>query len=229
MKAFDVIRHLFRFLTFRGLKLDQPGQLNFFLVLGLIFTWLAGIGRYWDHPSAEIWQYAGLGSVVYVFVLAGILWGIAYPLRPETWRYKTVLTFVALTSPLAWLYAIPVERFMPLETAISVNIWFLAVVAMWRVMLLVQFLKSYGQFSSGTVFVLTFLPLTLIMAALSLLNLEQAVFEIMAGIGDERSGTQQIHDAVYAQIVVLGMLSILGFVCLLAVYLTLISQFRKSR
>ena len=30
---------------------------------GLICTWIVGVGRYWDHPSAAPWQYAGLGSL----------------------------------------------------------------------------------------------------------------------------------------------------------------------
>jgi len=104
---------------------------------GIAFAWIAGMGRNWDHPSAHIWQYAGLGSVAYIFVLAAIIWLIVLPIRPEKWSYLSVLTFVGLTSPLDWLYAIPVERMTTMDFAISANMWFLAIVAFWRVALYV--------------------------------------------------------------------------------------------
>ena len=44
----------------------------------------------------------------------------------------TILAAVSLTSPLAWLYALPVERWCDLRTAISLNLWFLAIDAQWR-------------------------------------------------------------------------------------------------
>jgi len=68
----------------------------------------------------------GLGSVAYIFVLSALIWILALPLRPERWSYLSVLTFVGLTSPLAWLYAIPVERFVSMDFAISANVLFLA-------------------------------------------------------------------------------------------------------
>lgn len=228
MNASTFIARIWRFLTFRGLKIDSPKQLNIFLIAGILFAWIAGIGRYWDHPSAQLWQYLGLGSVIYIFVLALILWALIYPIRKGPWRYKSVLTFVALTSPLAWLYAVPVERFMALDTAITANIVFLAIVALWRVGLLVHFLKTYGRFTLGGVFVITILPLALIIAALSLLNLEQAVFEIMAGIGDERSDQQQIHDAVYANIFVMSIVSFLALPVFGLIYLAMVFQSYKT-
>src|SRR5687768_8039418 len=93
-----------RLLTFRlshddYLRLDRR-HLGF----GLATTWLAGIGRYWDHPDAHLLQYAGLGSVVYVVVLSLFLWLLIWPLRPANWRYERVLTFVTLTAPPALLY-----------------------------------------------------------------------------------------------------------------------------
>ena len=54
------------------------------------------------------------------------VWLVIWPLRPKEWSYKKVLTFVSLTSAPAILYAIPVERFLSLPTARSVNAWFLS-------------------------------------------------------------------------------------------------------
>ena len=231
MNAPNLISGVWYFLTFRGLKLSSPKHVDVFLIAGLIFAWIAGIGRYWDHPSAQLWQYLGLGSVIYVFVLALLIWGIIAPLKPINWRYKDVLTFVALTSPLAWLYAIPVERFLPMETAIDLNIYFLAIVAFWRVALFVHFLKAYARLSWLKVVVASLLPLAIILFALTLLNLEQAVFEIMAGLEEERSrdGVQRIHDSVYATTFFLGILSIWSMPILVITYLVMIVKTRNKK
>jgi len=88
-----------RLLTFRPMSQAIRTHWHAYLVFGLIFTWLAGIGRYWDNPRAELWQYLGLGSVAYVFVLALIIWAILAPLRPKNWSYRNVLLFLTLTAP----------------------------------------------------------------------------------------------------------------------------------
>ncbi len=211
------------------MQVDGPKDLNIFLIAGIIFTWIAGVGRYWDHPSAQLWQYLGLGSVIYIFVLALILWALVYPIRQGPWTYKSVLTFVALTSPLAWLYAVPVERFMPLDQAITANIVFLAVVALWRVGLLFHFLKTYGRLSGGHMALMTLLPLTLIIVALVSFNLEHAVFEIMAGIGDPRSEQQQIHDRVYLSIIGMSVISVFTLPFLLLGYASMVFTARDKR
>ena len=43
-----------------------------------------------------------------------------------------------MTAPLAWLYAIPYERFLSPGDATSANLWTLALVALWRVLLMVR-------------------------------------------------------------------------------------------
>src|SRR5687767_12750486 len=107
--------------------LSSPGLLG----PALIATWLAGMGRYWDHSSPHVLQRLGVGSLVYVLVLSAVLWLIVWPLRPIRWGYRQVVTFVGLTSPPALLYAIPVERWLSMRSASAVNAWFLAVVALW--------------------------------------------------------------------------------------------------
>lgn len=161
------------------------------------------MGRWWDDPEAHLLQHLGLGSVVYVFVLGFLLWLLTKPLGPEDWSYRSVLTFVALTSPPAILYAIPVERFLDLETARLVNVWFLAFVAAWRVGLLVFYLRRLAGLPWYSVVVATLLPLTMIVTALTGLNLERAVFDIMGGLREE--GTPS--DRAYEVLVVLTLFS----------------------
>ncbi len=170
----------------------------------------------------------GLGSIAYIFCLSVLIWLIVLPIRPETWSYKSVLTFVGLTSPLAWLYAIPVETFLPLPLAIEINIRFLAIVALWRVALYVQFLRKVGRLSGGVICVITFLPLTGIIVGLMVFNLEHAVFEIMAGLEIERTGQELIHDSVYQFIILLSIFSMLLLPLLLMAYIAICVVHRKA-
>lgn len=214
-----------RLLTFR-LTLDEFLRLDSrHLRFGLLATWLAGIGRYWDHPDAHPLQYAGLGSLGYVVLLSLFLWLLVSPLRPDNWRYDRVLTFVTLTSPPALLYAIPVERFMPLEAAQSTNFWFLAIVALWRVALLLFFLRRVAGLRRGLSLLASLLPLVLIVIGLAALNLEHAVFEVMAG--KRTPGTP--HDIAYGVVVLLAVLSFLAAPILLIIYLfAMIARNRKQ-
>ena len=198
-----------------------------YLVFGLLFTWLAGIGRYWDNPRAGLWQYLGLGSVAYVFVLALFVWGLLAPLRPKNWSYRNVLLFLTLTAPPAVLYAIPVERFMTLDNARAANAWFLALVAAWRVALLVVFLKRTAKLSAVATTVATLLPITAIVFALTLLNLEHVVFNIMGGLREQdRSG----NDTAYFVVLNIAMLAFLAAPVLAIIYLVLIFlAWRKPR
>ena len=201
-------------MTFQPFKIDTS-IIHWYLVFGIGCTWLCGIGRYWDNPKADFWQYLGLGSVLYVFLLALILWLVILPLKTRNWGYKNVLLFVSLTAPPAILYAIPVERFMTLESAQRTNVWFLAVVAIWRVALLLKYLTSVAGLSGLRVIVATLLPLTLIVTGLTALNLEHVVFKIMAGLEDhERSA----NDGAYTVLVLITYFSLITSPIFLAMY-----------
>lgn len=211
-------------MTFRSFKLDTS-ILNWYLAFGIGFTWVCGIGRYWDNPKADLWQFFGLGSVVYVFFLALVLWLVILPLKPRNWSYKNVLLFVSLTAPPAVLYAVPVERFMSLESAQRANVWFLAIVATWRVALLFKYLISVAGLSGLRAVVATLLPLTLIVTILTVLNLEHVVFKIMAGLEDhERSA----NDNAYVILVIITTFSIMASPVLLTIYAWFIYKVRKG-
>jgi len=61
-----------------------------------------------------------------------------------------------------------------------------------------------------------FLPLTLIVSTLTVLNLERAVFDIMGGVRETTAA-----DAAYQVLVVLTMLSVVLFPILLLAYIVL--------
>lgn len=220
------LRDQYSVLRFRSPSRAIADHARWYLLFGFLVTWLAGLGRYWDHPSADWWQYAGLGSVCYVLILAAILWLVVYPLKPERWSYQAVLIFVTLTSLPALLYAIPVERWLSTQDAASANATFLKIVALWRVALLVWFLSRFAKLGWGVALIVSLLPLALILLSLTILNLEHAVFQIMAGIRD-REPTP--YDQSYAVVVFLTYFAFLSSPALLCLYLAAIVQAASRR
>jgi len=185
-------------------------------------TWLVGMGRYWDNPRVGLLQHLGTGSLVYIFILSLFLWLLIWPLRPRHWSYFRVLTFVSLVSPPAVLYAIPVEKFVGLDTANAINAWFLAIVATWRVALLVFFLRRLAELNWFSVITATLLPLTLIVVVLVQLNLEKVVMSMMSGMGSSPSP----NDAAYVVLAVLSLLAYLLFLPLVICYLVLVVKYQ---
>ena len=218
-KIKTLLREELRLLTFRPVSSAVATHWRAFLIFGLFFTWLAGIGRYWDNPRAHLWQYLGLGSVIYVFVLAFVIWAMLLALRPKNWSYRNVLLFVTLTSPPAILYAIPVERFMTTEAAVSANVWFLAIVATWRVALYAVFLRRTAALSAGRVIVGTLLPIAIIVVTLSVLNLEHVVFAMMGGT---RPDARSVNDSTYLIVMTLSLISIMLAPILVIAYAVLV-------
>jgi len=190
-----------------SLQLSRDEKLNFSkrdFIVGLIGTWIVGMGRYWDDSEAKLLQHLGLGSVIYIFVLAFIIWLIVKPFLVEDWNYFTVLTFISLTSFPAIFYAIPVERIVSIEIANTMNVWFLAIVAAWRLLLLFYFIYQFTRLSVLNILTITLMPICLIISVLTALNLHRVVFNIMGGIRNPTS-----HDSTYGVLVILTMGSII--------------------
>jgi RsiW-degrading membrane proteinase PrsW (M82 family) len=142
---------------------------------------------------------------------------IVWPLRPKDWGYFRVLTFISLVSPPAILYAIPVEKW-DLDAANSINSLFLLIVALWRVALLVFFLRRSGELDPLSIIVATFLPLTMIVIGLSMLNLEQAVFNFMGGLRDRTP-----NDSAFGIVMLLSLISFLLFIPLVIGYAVMVA------
>ena len=104
---------------------------------------------------------------------------------------------------------------MSLDNARAANVWFLAVVALWRVALLIQFLRRTGGLSPGATAVATLLPITVIIFAIASLNLEHVVFSFMGGLRDEqRTG----NDDAFMIVFILAVYSFLAAPILAIVY-----------
>lgn len=220
-----VVSDALRVLTFRRPSPAIGSHWKAYLAFGFFFTWLAGVGRYWDNHRARLWQYFGLGSVAYAFCLALMLWLLLLPLKPKLWSYKNVLVFITLTAPPAILYAIPVEQFMSLAAAQRTNAWFLGIVATWRVALLVWFLRQFAALPRLSVIVATLLPLALIVVTLFALNLEHVVFALMAGIRPEQ---RSANDLSYSIVTMLAFFSVRALPVLLVAYAWLVYRARSA-
>jgi hypothetical protein len=213
----QIVKDTFRLLTFR---LTREEFLSFgrgYLIFGLICTWFVGVGRYWDNPEAEFLQHLGVGSVVYIFVLALFLWIFIAPLQVKNWSYQRFLTFIALVSPPAILYAIPIEKFTDLSTANGINAWFLFIVAAWRVALLLFALRVFFELDRLAAVTTTFFPLSLIVIGLGVLNADKFVFNVMGGIREPSP-----NDSAYGVLLLLFVLSIFLAPLLLLTYFALI-------
>lgn len=211
---FQAIKDTFKLLTF---QISREAMLKFgwqHFALGLFFAWIVGMGRYWDNPRVGILQHFGVGSIIYIFALSLFLWLLIYPLKPKDWTYFRVLTFVSLVSPPAALYAIPLEYRFDLPTANTINAWFLLIVSVWRVSLLVFFLKRFAELKWIPTITATILPLNIIVVGLVFLNLEKVVFNIMGGM-DTSSPNQTAYEILF----LISMLSIFIFPGALAIYL----------
>ena len=219
----NILNYIVRLLTFRITREEMLRFNNKHLLAGIIGTWIVGMGRYWDDPKASLLQHLGLGSVIYIFILAGFIWLILLPFKIEKWRYKTVLTFIALTSFPAIFYAIPVERLFSIATANTMNVWFLAIVALWRLCLLYYFLKYFTQLSAGNIVTVTLMPICLIISTLTALNLHKVVFDIMGGYREPTA-----HDGSYAVLISLTVISVILTIPLLIAYGVGISNRQKK-
>jgi len=219
----NIFNTVIKLLTFKITKEEMLQFNSKHFIVGLVGTWIVGMGRYWDDPGASLLQHLGLGSVIYIFALALFIWLILIPFKVKDWSYFTVLTFISLTSFPAIFYAIPVEQIWSIGTANTINVWFLAIVAAWRLALLYYFLKHFTKLSFGKILTVTLTPMVLIIASLTLLNLQRAVFEIMGGVREPTP-----HDGAYMVLSILTFLSMYLSIPLLIAYLASISIRRNE-
>lgn len=115
-------------------------------LVGLMFVLSAGFAREYD--GEDLWHEPWhlllplVASLSASFLLYCILYGFSALTRKDgpsfLAGYRSFLGLFWLTAPLAWLYAVPYERFLdPLDATLA-NLGTLAVVATWRVALMVR-------------------------------------------------------------------------------------------
>jgi hypothetical protein len=220
----QVVVDALRVLFFRATR-EELARLGWkHLLFGLVCTWIVGMGRWWDDPRATFWQQTGLGSIAYVFVLSFVLWLFALPVSERDPSYSRLLTFVTLTAPPALLYALPVERWVDIGTARAWNVWFLGVVAAWRVALYLSYLVRALGLKLHLAACTALLPIAIVIAVLTFLNLHHATFDVMGGLRD----SENPHDSAYAVMILISMASVFGWPLLLGAWITGIVFHRRG-
>lgn len=67
---------------------------------------------------------------------------VDYARRPPLWRHwRGFMGAFWMTAPIAWIYALPVERFFDSLAAAKANVALLAIVSLWRVLLMARVLQ----------------------------------------------------------------------------------------
>lgn len=122
---------------------------------GVALVVLTGFARNYDQmfitENPVMWLF---GSLLFSFVSGSWLYIVLYGffarremanadgVKPNFWSgWGLFMGLFWLTAPIAWLYAIPVERFCDSVTATKLNITLLAVVSLWRVLLMTRVIQ----------------------------------------------------------------------------------------
>lgn len=120
------------------------------LVTGIILVFLTSIARNYDqtHISESPGRWV-FGSLLFSLVSGTWLYVICYgwiarlemeaEKKPSYWSgWRGFMGVFWLTAPVAWLYAIPVERYLDSLSAAKANLILLGVVSVWRVLLMAR-------------------------------------------------------------------------------------------
>lgn len=176
----------------------------------------AGLGREYDgeYLVAEPWHLAispvasfAVAFVIYLGVRAVGPWA-GGPWPRFLPGFRQFLTLFWLTAPLAWVYAIPYERLVSPEAAVTLNLSSLGIVAAWRVVLTVRVVTVLF----GAPLREAIVPVLLVSDVLALFALQLLPFPIVVIMGGIRLAPhEQVLQSIAQVIVVLGALTLPGW------------------
>lgn len=175
------------------------------VAVGLLFTWLVGIARNWDYANADVAARLGLYSIAYVFLLSPLIWALTIPLQVEESKFVRVLAAVCMTAPYGLIYGIPVEMMFETDTAAAINLWFLGIVATFRVASLGHFLVLGICRSITSMIGVLSLPICIIAVLLTITGRSGKVIELMSGLRQDEQTAREIAGASVNAIGVLAV------------------------
>jgi hypothetical protein len=157
--------------------------------VGLLFVLSAGLAREYDGEYLLYEPWHALlplaASLVTSLFLYALVYAAAYrhEIRSLGWwsGYRTLLTFYWMTAPLAWLYAIPVERFLDPAQATRTNFALLAIVSVWRVLLITRAISVWlGASYARVMWIVLFFGVTVLLIASFITPMP--LWDVMGGI-----------------------------------------------
>lgn len=183
------------------------------LWLALIFVFSAALARRYDGADLGAEPLALVGPALVswfnasiLFVLLHVLVGRRAKPAPD-WvaEYRVVLSLFWLTAPLAWLYAVPVERFLDPYEATVANLWLLLLVATWRVVLMSRVVSVIYGINGWAAFFQVMFFADLVAVAIMLVS-PKPIVSVMAGIAHTR--VDDLILDVSLSVILLGILSL---------------------
>lgn len=150
------LRTLLGFLAGRSSAIQSVASSSASPWLALMLILLASIPRNYDQTwigeKTFLWLFGPLLAAVFNSLLfftmferaadrsrRKLLEGGTPPEIHSYWkRYGIFFGLYGMTAPLAWLYAIPVKRWLTIQNSGHVNVALLAIVSLWRVLLLAR-------------------------------------------------------------------------------------------
>ena len=140
------IATLFRYLIGNRAAIQRIATTRGAVWIGALFVLSAGLAREYDAADliAEPWRLlipfgASLGTSFLLYCLVYLaVWRRTVDSPPFAPTFVTFLSLYWMTAPLAWLYALPVERLMSAGKATLANLYLLGLVSIWRVALMTR-------------------------------------------------------------------------------------------
>ena len=159
------------------------------LWIGALFVLSAAFARDYDGEDLlhEPWHLlipfaASIVASLLLFIVAcGRLYLRKTDRPPFFSAYRSFLALFWMTAPLAWAYAVPYERFLSPVDAVHANLATLAVVALWRVLLMVRVVNVLTALE-GTPSAMTVLLFADLLAIVALSQMPTPIIGIMGGV-----------------------------------------------
>ena len=184
--------------------------------IGAVFVLSAGFAREYDgedlvhepwHALRPLGASLASGTVLFLVVHLAALLKSSKAEGPRPGFFEAWFRFMGLfwmTAPMAWLYAIPYERFMTPVDAIRLNLWTLALVALWRVILMTRVVQVlYGIRPYAAFFLVMLFADAVVFVVLT--TVPTPVIDIMGGI--RQSERDALIGGVTMMVTLLAVLS----------------------
>ncbi|MEQ8785445.1 MAG: hypothetical protein RIC55_04070 [Pirellulaceae bacterium] len=204
---------LAKFLIGSREAIEQIARAPQAIFVGLLFVLSAGLAREYDGEDLlhEPWHLllplaASLATATLLYLLvAGVGFCRGAGIRPFLLRYRAFLSLYWMTAPLAWLYAIPVERFLSPLDSIRANLWLLGIVALWRVLLITRVVSVLYR-TRYLAALLVVMLMADVVAVSVIVATPRPVVGIMGGI--RLTEAESLIHATSCLIIIFGVLSI---------------------
>lgn len=221
-------------LSFRASR-EELGSLDGrHILLGLVLTWAMGAGRNWGDPGVGPILSLGFGWVLHLLGFAVLMWLILKPLTPPSLSLSNLLALLALTMPLALIYAVPIEIIFDLGTVEDLDIRPFVLIAVWPVAVTLFYARRALSFDWGQAAVVVLLPFCLIVAMAAVIGVMPAFTVILAEAIMTLFG-RPVDDAVMEEALTGFMMwhlvfyaALASFVSLLVAYGMLVYRYRKG-